>query len=53
MTTPGGHLGPVLGATVLVKDADAAARTYQKYLGYVPDSGGEISDELGSYRSRH
>lgn len=48
MTTPGGQLGPVLGATVLVKDADAAARTYQKYLGYIRDSGGEVSDDLAA-----
>lgn len=48
MVTPGGNLGPVLGATVLVRDAEAAARTYQTYLGYVRDSGGAVGDDLAA-----
>jgi len=48
MTTPGGQLGPVLGATVLVRDAKAAARTYQANLGYVRASEGRIDDALAT-----
>ena len=48
MVTPGGNLGPVLGATVLVRDAEAAARTYETYLGYVRDSDGTVSNDLAA-----
>jgi catechol 2,3-dioxygenase-like lactoylglutathione lyase family enzyme len=48
MVAPAGNLGPILGATVLVRDADASAALYRRYLGYVRETGGTVSQELAA-----